>query len=195
MPDDVAPTRGDEPSPRDEPLTRDGEPATREVAGAGSGHPQADDHVIRESITVGLYITISLLAVLTVQPHGGSSDRGVLAVIWGTTLGLLLAHWLAFRLTARLYSGESLTAHDRITLSGQLLAAFAVAGIATVPVLLPGTNGHALSRLTLAGIVGVFAFGVARRHGAGHGRSLLYALIMVGIASAVAIGKYLLTGH
>jgi hypothetical protein len=65
-------------------------------------HPStvADHAVIRESITMGLYITISLLAVLSAQPRGGST-RATLAVVWGTTLGLTLAHWLAFQLTAR----------------------------------------------------------------------------------------------
>ena len=60
--------------------------------------------VIRESMTMALYITISLLAVLAAQPPGDRSVTGVLGIIWGTTLALSVAHWLAFRLTARLFS-------------------------------------------------------------------------------------------
>ena len=44
--------------------------------------------LVRESLTMALYITISLLAVLAAQPHGDRSATGVLGIIWGTTLGL-----------------------------------------------------------------------------------------------------------
>jgi hypothetical protein len=56
---------------------------------------------------MGLYITISLLAVLAAKPHGIATPA-VLTLIWGTTLGLILAHWLAFQLTARLFTGSTL---------------------------------------------------------------------------------------
>jgi hypothetical protein len=81
------------------------------IDGAEEPHDTAtvvDRAVIRESITMGLYITISLLAVLTAQPHGDATTAAVLTVVWGTTLGLTLAHWLAFRLTARLFAGAEL---------------------------------------------------------------------------------------
>jgi hypothetical protein len=154
-----------------------------------------DRAVIRESITMGLYITISLLAVLTAQPHGDATTAAVLTVVWGTTLGLTLAHWLAFRLTARLFAGAELPSHDRLAMVGQAVAAFGVAAIASVPLILYASSGLALSRSLLAGLVGLFAFGAARRHGGSFGRALTYAVIVVVIALAVAVGKYLLTGH
>jgi hypothetical protein len=154
----------------------------------------ADQAVIRESITMGLYITISLLAVLSAQPHGRETPA-VLTVVWGTTLGLTLAHWLAFQLTARLFAGTRLPSHERSTMLGQALAALGVACLASVPLLLDANAGPALSRGVLAGLVGLFAFGAARRHGGSVGRATVYALVVVAIALAVAIGKYLLTGH
>jgi hypothetical protein len=66
--------------------------------------------LVRESLTMGLYITISLLAVLSAKPDGGGSSD-VLSLVWGTTLGLTLAHWLAFQLTARLFAGSRLPSH------------------------------------------------------------------------------------
>jgi hypothetical protein len=153
-----------------------------------------DQAVIRESITMGLYITISLLAVLSAQPHGDSSGA-VLTVVWGTTLGLTLAHWLAFQLTARLFAGNQLPPHERMTMVGQASAALGVACLASVPLMLRASAGLALSRSILAGLVGLFAFGAARRHGGSLGRATVYALVVVAIALAVAIGKYLLTGH
>jgi hypothetical protein len=155
---------------------------------------QTDPMIVRESLTMGLYITISLLAVLSTKPNGGT-NAGVLALIWGTTLGLILAHWVAFQLTARLFSGGELPSHDRITMVGQAVAALGVASLASLPLLLPTSAGPALSRGVLAGLVGLFAFGTARRHGGSGGRATAYALVVVAIALTVAIAKYLLTGH
>jgi hypothetical protein len=154
----------------------------------------SDPAIMRESLTMGLYITISLLAVLSTKPHGGGTVA-VLTLIWGTTLGLILAHWLAFQLTARLFAGSRLPSHDRITMVGQAVAALGVACLASVPVLLHANAGHALSRGVLAGLIGLFAFGAARYHGGSGGRATAYALIVVAIALAVAVGKYLLTGY
>jgi hypothetical protein len=154
-----------------------------------------DRAVIRESITMGLYITISLLAVLSAQPHGDATTVAMLTVVWGTTLGLTLAHWLAFRLTARLFAGAELSAHDRMAMTGQAVAALGVAAVASVPLILGVNSGLALTRSLLAGLIGLFAFGAARRHGASVGRALTYGVVVVVIALAVAIGKYLLTGH
>jgi hypothetical protein len=158
------------------------------------GPTVADQAVIRESLTMGLYITISLLAVLSAQPHG-DPGRAVLTVVWGTTLGLTLAHWLAFQLTARLFAGRRLPSHDRMTMVGQAVAALGVAGLASLPLLLHANAGPALSRGILAGLIGLFAFGAGRHHGGSLGRASVYALVVVAIALAVAIGKYLLTGH
>jgi hypothetical protein len=153
-----------------------------------------DPVIVRESFTMGLYITISLLAVLSAKPHGGGTSA-VLTLVWGTTLGLVLAHWFAFQLTARLFAGSRLSSHDRMAMVGQAVAALAVAGLASVPLLLHADAGPALSRGALAGLIGLFAFGAARRHGGSFGRASAYALIVVAIALAVAIGKYLITGH
>jgi hypothetical protein len=153
-----------------------------------------DPAIMRESLTMGLYITISLLAVLSTKTDGGGT-AAVLALIWGTTLGLILAHWVAFQLTARLFAGSRLTSHDRIAMVGQAVAALGVACMASVPLLLHADAGPALSRAVLAGLIGLFAFGAARRHGGSVGRATAYALIVVAIALSVAIGKYLLTGH
>lgn len=153
-----------------------------------------DPLVLRESITMGLYITISLLAVLSAKPHGGGTDAA-LPLVWGTTLGLVLAHWFAFRLTARLFAGEQLSGHDRRAIAGQVLAGFAVAGLASVPLLLHDSAGPALARGCLAGLIGLFAFVTARHHGGSHARAMVYALVVLAISLAVAVGKYLLTGH
>jgi hypothetical protein len=168
-----------------------------QVDDADERHGQAtvaDPAILRESLTMGLYITISLLAVLSAKADGGTT-AAVLTLIWGTTLGLILAHWVAFQLTARLFAGSRLPSHDRVAMVGQALAALSVAGLASVPVLLHANAGPALSRAVLAVLIGLFAFGAARRHGGSGGRATAYALVVVAIALAVAIAKYLLTGY
>ena len=51
---------------------------------------------------MALYVAICLLAALSVVAEDELEHRGVaINVIWGTTLGLALAHWFAFRLSAR----------------------------------------------------------------------------------------------
>jgi hypothetical protein len=154
----------------------------------------ADPVVVRESLTMGLYITISLLAVLSAEPHGGGTSA-VLTLVWGTTVGLALAHWFAFQLTARLFAGSRLPSHDRMTMVGQAVAALGVGVLASVPLLLHENAGPALSRGVLAGLIGLFAFGAARHHGGSFGSASAYALVVVTIALAVVIGKYLITGH
>lgn len=159
-----------------------------------------DPAILREAITMGLSITISLLAVLTAKPHTDRSTAA-LTLIWGSTVGLALAHWLAFQLTARLFTGGKLSPHDRVSHAAQAAAAIGVAVLASAPLLLTTSSGPALSRLLLAGLIGLigliglFGFGVARHRGASHARSTAYALTVVVIALIVAIGKLLLTGH
>jgi hypothetical protein len=77
----------------------------------------------------------------------------------------------------------------------QAAAALGVACLASIPLLLHPSTGPALSRGVLASLIGLFAFGTAHHHSGSHGRATVYALIMVTIAFAVAIGNYLLTGH
>jgi hypothetical protein len=155
----------------------------------------ADRAWMRESITMGLYITISLLAVLTVQPQDDATVAAGLTLVWGTTVGLTLAHWMAFQLTARLVAGTKLPSHDRMAIVGQAAAAFGVACLASLPLLLLPSSGFVLSRSLLAGLIGLFAFSAARRHGGDFGRALTYALVVVAIAFVVAGSKYLITGH
>ena len=54
---------------------------------------------------MSLYVAIVLLAALMVVPDSsGHGDVQVLGLVWGTTIGLALAHLFAFRVSARLVS-------------------------------------------------------------------------------------------
>ena len=79
-----------------------------EVAG-DRGRPRRQNEQRKEGFTMALYVSVCLLAALTGLPD--DADRhtlDVLGIVWGTTIGLALAHLFAFRLSARLVeSGDS----------------------------------------------------------------------------------------
>lgn len=168
---------------------------TEMPAAPHGAHAALGSHVLREALTMALYLTISLLAVLAVHPEDHASGLAAAGTIWGTVVGLTLAHVLAFRLVARRCAGASLEQEDLQAMAGQALAAMVVATLASLPSLLGGVPALGLSRTLLAGLVGLFAFGTARRHGAATTRSLVYAVAVVLIAGLVAVAKNVVGGH
>jgi hypothetical protein len=169
--------------------------ATSEDAGAGPHEGTAE--LRREAYTMALYVAICLLAELSaVAEHAGTKDAHVLAIVWGTTIGLALAHWFAYQVSARLVATGSIGQHEVQAAGSELVGAAAVAMLATVPVLLlPTSAEYAVTRLLLAGFIGLVGFKVARSGGAGHGRAIVYGLSVLLVATAVAVVKNLLTGH
>jgi hypothetical protein len=145
---------------------------------------------------MALYVAICLLAALIALPDSGVGQASALGVIWGVTVGLALAHWFAFRVSARLVGAGRLSAHDVESAGAQLAGAAAVALLASVPVVLfPETSELDLVRLVLAGFVALVGFAVARGGGANRGRATVYALAVLGVAVAIAWLKNSLAGH
>src|SRR3712207_6160501 len=67
---------------------------------------------VREGVTMALYISLSLLAVLVALPSNldpGASESPA-QTIFLTSVGLILAHVLAFRISTRLVHQGQLTA-------------------------------------------------------------------------------------
>ena len=56
-------------------------------------------------------------------------------LIWGTTLGLAIAHWFAFQVSARMVAGGAVRSHDVWVVIAQLLGAVAVGVLASIPIL------------------------------------------------------------
>lgn len=116
-----------------------------------------------------------------------------MALIWGTTIGLALAHLFAFRLAARLVGGGSLGAHQGRLALAQLIGAGAVAIIATLPVLLfSGPTEADIARFFVAGLIGVAAYQVGRGGGASLVKSALFAAGTLLVAMTVVVIKNLL---
>jgi hypothetical protein len=161
--------------------------------------PQAEHQreLVKEAATMALYVAICLLAALTVLSHSElEAGNTVFRVIWGTTLGLALAHWFAFRLSARLVGEGSVRRTDAELALAQLGGSVVVAVVATVPVVLfEGDAEIDITSWVVAGFIAVVGFVVARRSGASWFRSTVYASSTTVVALATVVIKNYLSGH
>lgn len=155
---------------------------TREAAAEGGdrsleegGHRQAR---FREGLTMALYIGLSLLAVMVALPRDVTAafNPHPAVTLFLTSIALLVAHQLAFRLSARLtHRGEIASEHLDL-LAAQLVGGLAVTAVAVIPVLIfEGRTGVIVAELALLGFISVVGYASARTvHG--RGRALLYVL-------------------
>lgn len=167
------------------------------TAAHGSAVAEAEVEVWREAITMALYVAICLLAALTaVAERADAGHARILGIVWGTTIGLALAHWFAFRVSARMVGGGSLSRVDARLAGAQLAGSAAVAAAVTVPVLvLPATAELDVARIVLAALIGVAGYLVARAAGAGGIRATVYAGAVLAAGMVVAVLKNVLSHH
>ena len=146
---------------------------------------------------MALYVAVCLLAALTAlgedARHGHVRAFGL---VWGTTIGLALAHAFAFRVSARLFAAGQLGRHDAQIVTAQLAGAASVAAVATVPiVVLDATAEFDAVRAILSFIIGAAGYGVARSGGANRVRSLISGGVVLLLAATIAVLKNILSGH
>lgn len=150
----------------------------------------------REAFTMALYVSICLLAALTAVSDEHADQADTFRIVWGTTVGLAIAHWFAFRMSARLVASGATTHHDAESAIAQIGGAAAVAILATIPVLVfPDSAELDVARLALAGFITLVGYAVARGGGASRTRSLIYATAVLIVAAGVAVIKNYLAGH
>lgn len=95
-------------------------------------------HLVREALTMALYLSIVLGAVLA---GGEDNHSNHVRLLWGTGVGLGVAHTFAFRLAAGFTRPNSKTTRDDKLVVGSIVAAVAlVCGIASIPFLLRMTR-------------------------------------------------------
>lgn len=144
---------------------------------------------------MALYVAICLLAAFAALPEAGAHTH-VIAIIWGVTIGLAVAHWFAFRVSARMVGAGSVRPHDVESAGAQLAGAAGVALLASVPVLVfPQSVELELVELVLAAFIALVGFTVARGGGASRARALVYGLLVLVVAVAIALVKNGLAGH
>ena len=149
----------------------------------------------REASTMALYVAVCLLAALTALPES-AAHATVIPLIWGVTVGLAVAHWFAFRVSARLVASGRLSSLDVALAGAQLVGAAGVALLASLPVvLLPAAAELEGVALLLAAFIALVGYAVAREGGATRARAVLHALTVLVVAVAIAELKYRLAGH
>jgi hypothetical protein len=138
----------------------------------------------------------ALLAALIALPETEARNLPVLGIIWGVSVGLALAHWFAFRVSARLVGAGRIHGHDLESAAAQILGAAAVALLATLAVILVPTDAELQTvELALAGFVAIVGYGVARGGKASRPRALAYSAAVLVIAVTIAVVKNSLAGH
>ena len=194
--DDAPPTPdGDEAVAASAPGSAPDGPVLDADASLSENNPDGRDiELTREALTMALYLSLSLLAVLialpVVQKHQDHSWQAAWTV-FATGIGLLLAHHLAFRLSSRLVSEGLLTPESRRALKAQLVGGVPVAVLASVPVLLFGEDpGENIAILLLGAFVVLVGYRSAR-HRASPLRSLAYSVLVVAAALGVLAVKSL----
>jgi hypothetical protein len=151
----------------------------------------------REASVMALYVAVCLLAALIAL--GEDADHGhvrAFGLVWGTTLGLALAHAFAFRVSARLTAGGQFGGADAQIVLAQLAGATFVAVIATLPVAVFGSTGEFdVVRTVLSVFIGAMGYAVGRLNGASRTRSLVYGGAVLLFAVTIAVIKNVLSGH
>lgn len=169
---------------------------TEEPAGAADDERERLRELWKEASTMALYVAICLFAALTVTSHHEIEELSPFKVVWGTTIGLALAHWFAFRLSARLVAAGRVHRRDVEVTVAQLVGALVVAVLATIPVLLfDDSNELDATRFVVAGFVAVVGFEVARAGGAPRWRAAIYGAATLVVGITIATLKNVLAGH
>jgi hypothetical protein len=150
----------------------------------------------KEAYTMALYVAICLLAALSAVSETDHDQSRVIGIVWGVTIGLALAHWFAFRVSARMIGAGNIRSEDIDTASAQLAGAAAVALLASIPVLLAAESDELeLTTSVLAGFIAVVGFAVARGGGASRRRAIAYAGVVLVVAVVIVVVKNSLAGH
>ena len=169
-----------------------------------AGGPSERGDLLRAAAAMVLYVSVVEIAELAALPERHLSDGSVtgpvgaqlLAIVWGTAVGLALAHWFAFGLAAHGLRGEMPTRYDVHVGLVQVAAAALVAAITSLPVLfLSDLRAQQTTGEVPAVIVGVISYAVARAAGRSRMTALGLGMAALAIGVAVALVKNKLAAH
>jgi hypothetical protein len=164
---------------------------------------EEQNEIFREAIVMVLYVSVVEIAELAALPEDhfsghttGPVKTALLAILWGTAIGLAIAHWFAFRLAAPAFRGERLTSLDTKVGLAQVGGAVFVAVVTSVPILLfSAQTGRDVAADLPAVIIGFVGYLVARRAGRGRIAAFFFGLTALALGLLVAEVKNVLSGH
>jgi hypothetical protein len=163
----------------------DENPMTADSISHDEGHRQAR---VREGLTMALYIGLSLLAVMVALPRNvtASLEPHPAVALFLTSISLLIAHQLAFRLSARLAHQGALGAEHLDLLAAQVVGGLAVTAVAVIPVILfEGSTGVVIAELALLAFIAVVGYASARTIHVSRVRALLSVLGVITLVLVV----------
>lgn len=138
----------------------------------------------REVVVVAFYVSVTLAAELAAA-SSDDSKRVLVAALWGTAVGLALAHWYAQTITAAIARGAFHTS-DAAEGLREVGAAVGVAFILSLPFLVFETpTALVFSRWGVVLGSAAIALALARSAGAGWTRAMTEAAIVFAIGVAV----------
>ncbi len=138
----------------------------------------------REVATVAFYVSVTLAAELAAA-SSDDSKAVLIGALWGTAVGLALAHWYAQTITAAIARGAF---HRSDAAEGlrEVGAAVGVAFVLTLPFLAFATpTALVLSRWGVVIGTSLISLALARAAGAGWARALIEAAVVFAIGVAV----------
>jgi len=147
---------------------------------------------VREGLTMALYVSLSLLAVILATPvPADPRDASPARTVALVAVGLVLAHVVAFRLSERLVHRGVFTKEGGELLAAQLVGGAVIAIAAAAPIaLFGGDPGLRIAALTLLGFIAFVGYATARSAMVSRIRALAY----VGAVLAVALGVLVVKG-
>ncbi|MFI5048044.1 MAG: hypothetical protein ACHQIG_13340, partial [Acidimicrobiia bacterium] len=120
----------------------------------------------------------------------------LLEIVWGTAVGLALAHWFAFRLAAPAFRGQRPTQHDTYVGLAQVAGAMFVAAVSSLPILfLSDVRAQETAGDVPALIIGAIGYLLARRGGKSQLTSIFYGITALALGVLVAVVKSALAAH
>lgn len=148
---------------------------------------------VRDALELGVYLCVVLIALI-ISLEQTLDEGGEVFLIWGTSLGLTLAHIFAFRLASTYQLGVSFSSGWR-SIWAMAVAALAVGVTATTPYVakLDLAKPSTVSTWLLMLIVGIVAYLAAQSRGWPLIGRLAYALLILVVAASVSLTKYMLT--
>ena len=148
--------------------------------------------VLRESVTMALYVSLSLIAVLVVLPQSVMDDVGSIALtICVTAIGLVFAHQIAFSISTRLVLHGGLGILGSRLLWAQLAGGAVAVVLAVVPAIIFGANAVTASVLTLLAFVCIIGYQAARSVPVSRFRALIYVGVVVVLVAGLLLIKSL----
>jgi hypothetical protein len=165
---------------------------------------EARTEIFREAVTMVLYVSVVEIAELAAIPEQhfrdghvtGPVGASLLAIVWGTAVGLAIAHWFAFRLAAPAFRGERPTRLDTHIGLAQVGAAMLVAAVSSIPVLLfSDVRAQETTGDVPALVIGVVGYLIARTTGRSRLTSCFYGATALALGVLVALVKLRVAAH